>query len=61
MGTTLEYLQNEKREEIFNLATQYGIESVRVFGSVVRGEDQPDSDIDFLITLRAYAKTLSRI
>lgn len=49
MATTFEYLQKEKREEILALAQKYGVENIRVFGSVVRGEDGPGSDIDFLI------------
>lgn len=51
MGSTLEYLRTEKRDDILRLADQHGIENVRVFGSVVRGEDNPESDIDFLISL----------
>lgn len=51
MGSTLDYLRREKRDAILQLAMQHGIENVRVFGSVVRGEDRPDSDIDFLISL----------
>jgi predicted nucleotidyltransferase len=41
-------LQN-KREQILDIAAKHGAYNVRVFGSVVRGEDTPDSDIDFLI------------
>lgn len=51
MASTLDYLRNEKRDEILTLADKHGIQDVRVFGSVVRGEDKPDSDIDFLISL----------
>lgn len=39
----------EKREEILQVAAQHGAFNVRVFGSVVRGEETPESDIDFLI------------
>ena len=39
----------EKREEILKIAAAHGAFNVRVFGSVVRGEETPDSDIDFLI------------
>jgi len=46
---SLQELLQEKREEILDLADQHGAFNVRVFGSVVRGEDTPDSDIDFLI------------
>ncbi|MGI0479489.1 nucleotidyltransferase family protein [Geminocystis sp. CENA526] len=46
---SLQELLQEKRQEILDLADQHGAFNVRVFGSVVRGEDTPDSDIDFLI------------
>jgi len=39
----------EKREEILQVAAQHGAFNVRVFGSVIRGEETPESDIDFLI------------
>lgn len=38
-----------RRAEILALAKKYGIERIRLFGSVARGEDKPQSDIDFLI------------
>jgi predicted nucleotidyltransferase len=40
------------RNEILALAKQHGVENVRVFGSVARGEETPDSDIDLLIAMR---------
>ncbi|MEO0374134.1 MAG: nucleotidyltransferase family protein [Cyanobacteria bacterium P01_A01_bin.17] len=49
--TTLEQLRTDKRDDILALADKYGINNVRVFGSVARGEDRPDSDIDFLVNL----------
>lgn len=39
----------EKREEICAIAAKHGAYNVRLFGSVVRGQAGPDSDIDFLI------------
>lgn len=42
-------LLKEKREEIRNIAEKHGAYNIRIFGSVVRGEAGPDSDIDFLI------------
>jgi uncharacterized protein len=39
----------EKRAEILQIAANHGAFNVRVFGSVVRGEETPESDIDFLI------------
>jgi uncharacterized protein len=39
------------RGDILRLAAKHGAHNVRVFGSVVRGEDTPDSDVDFLVTM----------
>ena len=39
----------ENRLRILEIADKHGAFNVRVFGSVVRGEDTPESDIDFLI------------
>lgn len=39
----------EKREQILEIAAKHGAFNVRVFGSVVRGEETLESDIDFLI------------
>ncbi len=33
------------------IAARHGAHNVRVFGSVVRGEARPDSDIDFLVDM----------
>lgn len=38
-----------RREAILTLAANRGMKNVRVFGSVARGDDRPDSDIDFLV------------
>lgn len=39
----------EQRSQILQVAAQHGAFNVRVFGSVVRGEETPESDIDFLV------------
>lgn len=39
----------EKREQILRIAARHGAHNVRVFGSVVRGEAGPESDVDFLV------------
>jgi predicted nucleotidyltransferase len=39
----------DKREEILRIAQKHGVTSIRVFGSVARGEAGPESDVDFLI------------
>jgi len=38
-----------RREEIERVARQYGARDVRIFGSVARGDDSPDSDLDVLV------------
>jgi predicted nucleotidyltransferase len=44
----LDTLQKQ-RTAILEIATNHGAFNVRVFGSVVRREETPESDIDFLI------------
>lgn len=44
-------LLKSRRNEILSLAARNGAVNVRVFGSVARGDNRPDSDIDFLVTL----------
>ena len=46
---SMEQLLRQYRADILRLAAKHGARNVRVFGSVVRGEDTPDSDVDFLV------------
>jgi predicted nucleotidyltransferase len=39
----------EKRDEINDLVRRHRGHAVALFGSVARGDDTPDSDIDFLV------------
>ena len=48
MSMTLNDLRKE-REHIKKIAQKHGTGNIRVFGSISRGEEGPDSDIDFLI------------
>lgn len=41
-----------KRDEILRLAEKRGAFNLRVFGSVARGDAQPDSDIDIMADWR---------
>ena len=55
-GSTMliETLQAQ-RDAIIALSEQYGARHIRVFGSVARGEEGPDSDVDLLVELpRGY-------
>jgi predicted nucleotidyltransferase len=46
---TLDTLRAERREEILRLAGRRGAHSLRVFGSVARGEADENSDLDLLV------------
>lgn len=41
----------EKRQQILQVAATYGGRNVRVFGSRIRNEANPESDFDFLLDL----------
>jgi hypothetical protein len=40
-----------KRQEILRIATQHGARTIRLFGSVARGDSRPDSDVDLLVEM----------
>ena len=40
-----------QRDTVLAIAARHGVSRVRLFGSVARGEERPDSDIDLLIDL----------
>jgi len=44
-----EQLLHERKQEIAQIASRHGACQVRVFGSVARGEERADSDIDLLV------------
>jgi uncharacterized protein len=45
----------ELKPQLSGLAALYGASHLRVFGSVARGQERPDSDVDFLVELpRGY-------
>ena len=46
---TLNTLRGEKRAEILRVAEVHGARNIRVFGSVVRGDNRADSDVDLLV------------
>lgn len=48
-------LVHRHRDEIRVLAGKYGADNPRVFGSVARGTDTPDSDIDLVVRFRPGA------
>jgi len=48
----IEEILGDKREDILRIAAEHGATSVRVFGSVARGEADAESDIDFVVELK---------
>ena len=48
--TVLESLKRNKKA-LLAIASKRGASNIRVFGSVSREEETPESDIDFLVTL----------
>jgi hypothetical protein len=45
----LEELLKSRRDEILAIAAKYGVQNVRIFGSVARGEADDKSDLDLLV------------
>lgn len=41
------------REKIKRAASRHGATNVRLFGSTARGEENPNCDVDFLVSLQA--------
>jgi hypothetical protein len=37
------------RREILSMAARHGVGNIRVFGSVLHGDERPESDIDLLV------------
>ena len=56
--TPLRELVEAHREEIKAIVARHHGRSVAIFGSVARGDERPDSDIDFLVELEPGARPL---
>jgi|CXWL01.1.fsa_nt_gi predicted nucleotidyltransferase len=48
----------KNREKILQIANDCGLKDVRVFGSVARGQERADSDIDILVHYGADASLM---
>jgi predicted nucleotidyltransferase len=42
---------HNRRDQILTIAAQHGASNIRLFGSVLRHEERPDSDVDLLIDM----------
>lgn len=60
-ATPLGSLVEQHREEIVAIVRRHKGRSIAVFGSVARGEDGPQSDIDFLVELEPEASLFDLI
>lgn len=54
---TTKQLLIEKKDEIKQIAVKHGATNVRLFGSVARGEDTGQSDIDLLVDVGSAASS----
>ncbi len=51
MANPKQELLKAKRKEILAIAETYGAANIRLFGSIVRGENTELSDVDFLVQM----------
>ncbi|MGE0131141.1 MAG: nucleotidyltransferase family protein [Blastocatellales bacterium] len=58
---TLEQILRDFRQVILRIAKDHGAEQVSLFGSTVRGEAKPDSDIDLLVRLEPERSLLDLV
>lgn len=49
MNAPLDTLRSKLRDQLPRLSEQYDLASLELFGSYVRGEQHPDSDLDVLV------------
>jgi hypothetical protein len=55
---TLEEIKQRLREQRSILATKYKVKEIGLFGSYVRGQQAPQSDLDILIDFDEYPSLL---
>jgi len=51
----------DHRDEILRLARAHGARNLQLFGSVARGEERPDSDLDLLVEMEPGRSLLDHI
>ncbi len=55
---TLEEIKNRLRNQKPTMRTRYNVTEIGIFGSYVRGTQQPQSDVDILIDFDEYPSLL---
>jgi uncharacterized protein len=51
----------QRREEIIVIARQHHADNIRLFGSVARGNERLDSDVDFLVDFQPGSTLFDQI
>ncbi len=41
----------QSKKQLLLIASRYGASNMSIFGSIARGEEGPDSDVDFLVDM----------
>ncbi len=59
--TSLYSVIQQQKSVILAIASQYHAANIRVFGSVVRGEEREDSDIDLLVDFLPGSTLLDQV
>ncbi len=54
-------LLENKKEAILRIAEAHGATHLRIFGSVARGTESPQSDVDFLVDLEPGRSLLDHV
>jgi len=54
----LALLREHDREHEPEIKKRFGIRNIGIFGSFVRGEERPESDVDILVTFRRGQKNI---
>jgi predicted nucleotidyltransferase len=52
---------HDKRDKIMDIAARHGARNIRLFGSVARGSDRADSDLDLLVDMDAERSLLDLV
>ncbi len=50
-----------KRDEILDIAQKHGAKNIRIFGSMARGEEGPESDLDIIVEMEKGSSLLDII
>lgn len=60
MANIIETLR-QNREEILAISSRYHAGNIRLFGSVARGDERLDSDVDFLVDFQPGSTLIDQI